>query len=109
MDNWEKFNETSLPEKEDVYSHLNVEDISDVYYVHAKRVCKDLKIKSISQSGHYVQLENALQKHFLAYSALIMGTFLIAVPKVKILQGVPLSSIYHNLPVWSKISFNKKS
>ena len=26
MDNWEKFNELSLPEKKDFYSHLNVED-----------------------------------------------------------------------------------
>ena len=25
MDDWEKFNETSLPEKEDFYSHLNME------------------------------------------------------------------------------------
>ena len=23
MDNWKKFNETSLPEKQDFYSHLN--------------------------------------------------------------------------------------
>ena len=29
MDGWEKFNETSLPEKEDFYSHLNMEDITD--------------------------------------------------------------------------------
>ena len=28
MDNWEKFNETLL-EKEDCYSHLNMEDITD--------------------------------------------------------------------------------
>ena len=28
MDDWEKFNETSLPEKEDIYSHLNMEDIT---------------------------------------------------------------------------------
>ena len=26
---WEKFNETSLPQKEDFYSHLNMEDITD--------------------------------------------------------------------------------
>ena len=25
MDDWEKFNETLLPEKEDFYSHLNME------------------------------------------------------------------------------------
>ena len=41
MDDWEKFNETSLPEKEDFYSHLNMEDITDADYTHAKRVCKN--------------------------------------------------------------------
>ena len=30
MDDWEKINETSLPEKEDFYSHLNKENITDV-------------------------------------------------------------------------------
>ena len=29
MYDWEKFNETSLPKKEDFYSHLNMEDIND--------------------------------------------------------------------------------
>ena len=29
MDDWEKFNKTSLPEKEDFYSHLNLEYITD--------------------------------------------------------------------------------
>ena len=29
MKDWQKFNETSLPEKEDFYSHLNMEDITD--------------------------------------------------------------------------------
>ena len=31
MDKWEKFNETSLAEKEVFYSQLNMEDITDVY------------------------------------------------------------------------------
>ena len=39
MDYLEKFNETSLPEKEDSYGHS--EDITDRDYVHAKRVCKN--------------------------------------------------------------------
>ena len=43
MDNWEKFNEISLPEKEDFYSNLNMEDITDAGYTHAKRICKDFK------------------------------------------------------------------
>ena len=46
MDNWEKFNETSLPEKEDFYSNLNMEDITDADYVHTKRACKDFEIKT---------------------------------------------------------------
>ena len=29
MDDWEKFNEASLPEKEDFYNHLNMADITD--------------------------------------------------------------------------------
>ena len=29
MDDWEKFNETTLPEKEEFYSNLNMEDITD--------------------------------------------------------------------------------
>ena len=41
MDVWENFNETSLLEKEDFYSHLNMEDITDADYVYAKKVCKD--------------------------------------------------------------------
>ena len=49
MDDWEKFNETSLPEKEDFYSHLNMEDITDADYAHAKRVCKDFEIKNLEQ------------------------------------------------------------
>ena len=35
-DNWEKFIETSLPVKEDFYSHLNMADITDADYAHSK-------------------------------------------------------------------------
>ena len=37
IDGWEKFYETSLPEKEDFYSHLNTEDIADSDYAHPKK------------------------------------------------------------------------
>ena len=36
MDDWEQFNETSLLEKEEFYSNLNMEDITDADYMHAK-------------------------------------------------------------------------
>ena len=40
---WEKFNKTSLPEKEEFYSHFNMEDITDADYAHDKRVCKEFE------------------------------------------------------------------
>ena len=49
MDDWEKFNEILLPEKEDFYSHLNMEDITDADYVHIKRVCKYFEIKNLGE------------------------------------------------------------
>ena len=49
MDDWEKFNEISLSEKEDFYSHLNMEDITDADYAHAKRVFKDSEIKNLGE------------------------------------------------------------
>ena len=49
MDDWENFNETSLRAKKDVYSHLNMEDITDADYTHAKRICKDFEIRNLGQ------------------------------------------------------------
>ena len=46
MNDWQEFNETSLAEKEGFHSHLNMKDITDADYAHAKRVCKDLEIKN---------------------------------------------------------------
>ena len=60
MDDWEKFNETSLREKEDFYSHLNMEDITDADYVHAKKVCKDFEIKNFGEYDLYVQSDTLL-------------------------------------------------
>ena len=49
MDDWEKINETLLPEKEEFYSNLNIEDIADADYIHAKKVCKDFEIKNLGE------------------------------------------------------------
>ena len=37
MDDQEKIDETPLPEKEDLYSHLNMEENTDANYTHVKR------------------------------------------------------------------------
>ena len=49
LDHWGKFNETSLPEKEKPYSNLNMENITDSGYNHAKRICKDFEIKNLGR------------------------------------------------------------
>ena len=57
IDDWEKFNETSFPEKEDFYSHLNMENITDADYAPAKRVSKDFEIKKLGKYHDlYVQI-----------------------------------------------------
>ena len=38
MDSWKRFDETLLPNKEDLYSGLSMEDITDVDYRHAKNI-----------------------------------------------------------------------
>ena len=61
MDDWEIFNQTSLPEKEDFYSHLNMEDVTDADYDHAKEVCRDFEIKNLGEHHDlYVQSDALL-------------------------------------------------
>ena len=58
MDEWEKFNEATLPEKEEFYSNLNMEDIQVADYIHVKRVCKDFEIKKLDEY-HDLYLKSA--------------------------------------------------
>ena len=61
MDDWEKFNETWLPEKEDFYSHLNMENITDPDYADAKDFVKILKLKNLGEyCDLYVQSDTLL-------------------------------------------------
>ena len=36
-----------MPEKEDFYSHLNMEDITDANYAYAKLICQDSEINNL--------------------------------------------------------------
>ena len=53
MDNWERFNETSLPSKESFYSNLNMEDIDDIDYRHGNNVFNKFKLNNL---GYYHDL-----------------------------------------------------
>ena len=60
MDSWERFNETSLSDKEAFYSNLNIKDVTDVGYRHAKRVFKEFSLKNL---GEYHDL-HAQARHY---------------------------------------------
>ena len=42
LDSWERFNETTLPNKKAFYSKLYLEGIIDEDYIHAQKVLKNL-------------------------------------------------------------------
>ena len=61
MDSWQRSDETSLPDKEAFYSNLNMADITDVDYMHAKRVFKNLSNKNLGDYHDlYVQSDTIL-------------------------------------------------
>ena len=61
VDSWEKFNETALLPKNDLYGNLNLENISGEDYVHAKKVCDVFKIKNLGEYHDlYVKIDTLL-------------------------------------------------
>ena len=61
MDTWKKFNEISLPNKDDFYSNLNMEDINDIDYRHANNVFKVFKLENLGNYHDlYVQSDTLL-------------------------------------------------
>ena len=60
MESWERFNGTSLPDKEAFYSNLSMEDITDVNYRHAKRVLKSLNNKNLGDYHDLYVLSDTL-------------------------------------------------
>ena len=61
MYSWERFNETSLPNKKAFYSELNLEFITDKDYAHAQKAWEVFKIKNFGEYHNlYVQCDTLL-------------------------------------------------
>ena len=60
MDSFDKFNQTTLPTKEQFFSQLNNEFISDDDYKHAKKVWRGFNLKSVGQYYDLYLLSNIL-------------------------------------------------
>ena len=66
MDDWEKFNKASLPEKDIFHSNLNIEGITDADYTEEKKVCKDFEIKKLGEYHDLnVHIDTVLQADVL--------------------------------------------
>ena len=61
MDNWERFNETSLPSKESFYSNLNMENTDAIDYRHDNNVFNKFKLSNLGDYHDlYVQSDTLL-------------------------------------------------
>ena len=61
MDNWERFDETSLPNKESFYNNLNMENIDDIDCRRGNSVFKRIKLKNLGEYRDlYVQSDTLL-------------------------------------------------
>ena len=79
MSDWEKFNETSLPEKKDFYRHLNMENITDADYAYAKRLCKGFEKKKFRRLSW-----SACSKQYIIFSWCIWELWKYVFWKVRI-------------------------
>ena len=61
MDGWDKFNDTSIPNKESFYSNLTMENITEMDYIHANNVFKTFKLNNLCDYHDlYVQSDTLL-------------------------------------------------
>ena len=61
MDGWDKFNETSIPNKESFYSNLTMENVTETDYIHANNVFKTFKLNNLGDYNDlYVQSDTLL-------------------------------------------------
>ena len=84
-DEWEKFNETSFPEKEEFYTTLNMEEITYITYItditncmHVKRVFQDFEIKKLGKDHNlYLKCDILLSADVFEYFRKICLKFII--------------------------------
>ena len=73
MDSWERFDETSLPDKEEFYSSLNMENITDIDYRHSNKIFKKFKLKNLGDYHDlYVQSDTLLLVDVSDFDMLLM-------------------------------------
>ena len=93
IDDWEKFNGISFPEQDDFYSYLNMEDITDADFRHAKEFIKILMQKM--QVNIMIYMFKVIHYYQLMYSII----FKIYV--LKYMNQIPQSFFSHMISMAS--------
>ena len=77
LDDWDRFNEEKLPNTCDIYSSLNMEDISEIDYRHALKVFNKFNIKNLGEYHDlYVQSDTILLADvFESFRNLCLNTY----------------------------------
>ena len=61
MESWERFDETSLPDKKTFYSELNWKEITDKDYMYAQKVFEKFNLRNLGEYHDlYVQNDTLL-------------------------------------------------
>ena len=98
MDDWQRFNETSLPEKKDFHSHLNMEDITDADYAHSKIVCKDFELKNLGKYHDlYVQSDTLLLADVFENIKICVLKYMSLILKIFLSSWVSIASSFKQL------------
>ena len=98
MDDWKRFNETSLPEKKDFHSHLNMEDITDADYAHSKIVCKDFELKNLGKYHDlYVQSDTLLLADVFENIKICVLKYMSLILKIFLSSWVSIASTFKQL------------
>ena len=101
VDDWEKFNETTLPEKK-FDSNLNMKDITDADYTHGKRVCKGFQTKNFGEYHDlYLKSDILLFACFLEFQKNVFKNLSIRSCKISFDSWISMASSF--IKNWSKI------
>ncbi|XP_044020034.1 uncharacterized protein LOC122860328 [Aphidius gifuensis] len=95
LDKWEKFDDTTLPPKDQFYSKLNEENISDKAYAHALNVWQKFDIKTLGEySELYLQTDVALLADvFESFRADCLNTYKLDPAHYYTLPGLSFSAM----------------
>ena len=89
VDSWERFNETSLPSKEDFYSNLNMENIDDIDYRHGNNVFKIFKLENLEDYHDlYVQSDTLLLAVFQNFRDMCVKVYELDCTHFLLLSGL---------------------